>query len=414
LASPRKSVVGAAVLGAVALFALLVIVFVGGDDTGERNENAALTLDDIPADCSRPVDADLNRLVASAPDGSTFRLRPGGCYGIDQAVVLSGKNDFTFDGAGAAIKALTPGGEQRANIDIRRGRNVAVTNVTVEGAFPGPSPDGGPGNGPRDGNRTGTQHGVYVRSVQGAKVTKVRSLNNGGECVAVMSDFDPVQGFVGGPSRDVVIEELDCRHTGRQGVAIIDAEQVVLRKSYIADAHDCAIDIETDIDSQVTRQILIEDNTFGVSRFAVICNGGQGHSPAVADITVARNTMTVPPATCFGPVFVQTPPHHQAAGFTRTGYTFVGNTFRTISYAFLLSGVSDVEISGNTVEGGLPGSPGCSDFTVSPALAQPAVDARNVHGLTGSGNVWLGYQEVVRADAASSDVGSLTGPTPPP
>ena len=414
MARSSKTVVAGAAVAILAVVALVAVVTRDdGDGLGPTRPDERPSIESIPADCSRPVEALLNRYMALTPDGSTVRLRPGGCYGIDGPLVLAARNDFTLDGAGATIRALTPGGEQRANVDVRRGRNVTVANVTVEGAFPGPAPDGGPGNGPRNGNVTGTQHGVYVRSVQGGTFRDIRALNTGGECVAVMSDFDPVQGFVGGPSQDILIERLGCRHTGRQGVAIIDAERVVLRQSDIGDAHDCAIDIEADVPTQVTRQIRIEDNTFGRTRFAAICHGGQGTSPNVADITVARNTMTVAPSTCFGAVYIETPPQEQAAGGTRTGYTFVENTFRSISYTFFVSGVTDMEISRNTIEGGLPGSPGCTDFAKSPPEPQPGVDAYNVHKLYGSGNRWSGYSRIVRADPASTDVGPLDASTPP-
>lgn len=405
----------ARVLEAAAVFVILmafwITLAVRDSDTANDGDDGATAVPGqfaaIASDCSRSVEAELNRLVAEAPDGSTLTLPGDACYGIDGPLVIAGKSNFTLDGDGATLRAITPGGEQRANIDVRRGTAISVVDVVVEGAFPGPSGDGLPGNGPRNGNITGTQHGVFLRSVQGATVRDVRAVNTGGDCVTAMSDYDPVLGFVGGPSRDVVIEGLDCRHTGRQGVAIVDAERVVVRDATIGDVYNCAVDIEPDVDTQLARDIRIEGVTFGSVRSAAICNGGQGASPNVRNVSVVGNRMTEPPSSCAGAVHVETSSQHQAGGQRRTGYRFVDNSFRSVSYGFVLSGLSDVEISGNTVERAREAVYACADFTRSPPAPPPAVFVRDVQRLHGARNRWEGYDEVVRADTASTDVQPL-------
>lgn len=409
----RTSRVLAASVAIVVLVAFWITLAVRDPDTGADGKGSPDPLPGIASDCSRPVDAELNRVIAAAPAGSTIRLRRQACYGIDGPLVIAGKSRFTLDGDGATVRALTSGGARRANIDVRRGTDVSILDVVVQGAFPGPSDDGLPGNGPRNGNETGTQPGVFLQSVHGATVRDVRSSDTGGDCVLVMSDFDPVQGFVGGPSADVVIEELDCRHTGRQGVAIVDGERVVVRDSRIGDVYACAIHIGTDVDSQVTRDIRIENLRFDSTRSGAVCNGGEASSPNVANISVVGNRMTVPPASCAGAVHIETPSHHQANGGTRTGYRFVDNKLRSMGYGFFLSGVSDVEVSGNSLEREREEAATCGDYTRSPPQQHPALEIRNVQRLHGRGNTWSGYDDVARVDSASSEVQSLGEPGAP-
>ncbi len=124
-------------------------------------------------------------------------------------------------------------------------------------------------------------------------------------------------------------------------------------------------------------------------------------------MSVVGNSMTVPPSSCAGAVYAETSSQHQAGGQRRTGYRLIDNSFRSVGYGLFFSGLSDVEVSGNTVERPREAAYTCADFSRSSSQPPPAVDARNIQRLHGTGNRWHGYDEVVRADGASTDVQPL-------
>lgn len=371
-------------------------------DKAQEDDTASALFAGIPSDCSRPVDVELNRLIVAAADGSTLTLPAKKCFGIDGPLVVAGKSNFTLDGRGATVRALTPGGPQRATIDVRRGASVSLVDVVVEGAFPGKSQDGQPGSGPRDGDRTATQAGVALRSVRSPVLRDVRSANTGGECVMVGADGD------GGPSSDVLVERLDCKHSGRHGVAVVDAERVVLRDARIADVHECGVNIATDLETQVARDVQVESVSFGITWSGAVCNVGEGTSPNVGNLWVVDNEMKAAPASCGGVVTMMTPPHLQASGRLRTGYRFIGNRLRTIGFGLIFSGLSGVELSGNSVERSRDRALACADVTRMPPQLPPAVSLTNVQGLHGRDNRWSGFDEIVRADSESRDVQPLS------
>jgi len=204
-------------------------------------------------------------------------------------------------------------------------------------------------------------------------------------------------------ARNVVITGATIERIGRQGLAIVDAEQVMLEDSTIGPVAWANVDLETDDDCEIARHVTVSGNSFGPNGWGVIVNGGFGADPQVGDLTVSGNVQTAPsvdtgiltPDPCRAPVRILSP-----AGVYRDGYTFSGNSFLTPNNAFVFRRSQNVDVSSNSVS--FTATDGCDSRT--------GVRLTDSHTVGITGNVFTGANSVYSADALSSDI-SVTGNT---
>jgi hypothetical protein len=292
----------------------------------------------IKANCSVAVDAKLNAWLQTVPDNSTIRFAPNRCYGQDGTITLTGRTGLVIDGQGTEFRALTPGTSHRANWRFVGGSNLTVQNVTVRGTDPQGAYD----------PSVEWQHGFSVEGVQGIALTNVQARETWGDGIDLhRSTFSPACGDDASSARNVVIDGATLDHNGRQGLAVVDAEQVTLRNSTVGPAAWWDVDLETDDDCDIARHVTIDHNSFGANRFGVLGSVGFGGSPQVGDVTFTNNTQTAPTGLageCWAPVEVLSPD-----GLFRDGYTFAGNTLLARWNGFELRRLDNVSVNANTV-----------------------------------------------------------------
>ena len=151
------------------------------------------------------------------------------------------------------------------------------------------------GTNPQGGYQAGFewQHGYSVEGVQGMTLSNVQARDTWGDGVYLgHSTHTRVCGDDASSARNVSITGATLQRNGRQGVAIVDAENVTLQGSAVGPSALASVDIETDDDCEIARHITITGNQFGATSWGVVASVGYGADPQVGDLTVTDNVQT--------------------------------------------------------------------------------------------------------------------------
>ena len=340
----------------------------------------------IPGNCTVPVEKEIMSWLDSVPDGNTAQFAPGRCYGQDGTIAVTGRRDLVIDGQGSEFRALTPGGSHRANWRFSGGATLSVQNVEVRGT----NSQG------RYEHALEWQHGYSVEGVQGMTLANVQARETWGDGVYLgHSSHSRICGDDASSARNVLITEATLERVGRQGVAVVDAENVTVQDSTIGPVGLSNVDIETDDDCEIARRVTITRNRFGANAWGVVASVGFGAEPQVGDLTVTDNTQSEPTTGCLAPVRILSPvaPEGQPRVY-RGGYTFKGNRLLGSRNAFEFRGVRNVDVSSNTAA--LTPTVGCG--------TRAGVLLVDSHAVNISFNVFSSANGVVKADTLSTDI----------
>jgi len=345
----------------------------------------------IKGDCSAAVDDKISAWLASVPDNSTAQFGQGRCYGQNGTITLSGRRNLVIDGQGSEFRALSPGDSHRSNWRFIGGANVSVRNVAVRGTNP------------LGGYQAGFewQHGFSIEGVQGMSLSNVQARETWGDGVYLdHSTNSPACGDDASSARNVSISGARLERTGRQGVAVVDAENVTLQNSTVGPAALASVDIETDYDCEIARQITIAGNQFGANTWGVVASVGFGADPQVGNVTVTDNVQTVATSGCFAPVRILSPV--DGAGQIpayRRDYVFRRNQLMGTRNGFEFRGVDNIEVSSNTVQ--LPPTTGCG--------TRAGVLLAGTHTVAITSNVFSGANSVfIVRDPSGSQSSGIT------
>ena len=341
----------------------------------------------IKSNCSAPVEGKLMAWLATVPDGSTVRFAADGCYGQDGTITLTGRKGLVLDGRGAEFRALTPGDSHRANWRFVGGSDLTVQNMAVRGSDPQGAYD----------PSVEWQHGYSIEGVQRMTLTSVQVRETWGDGIDLWHGADsPACGDDASSARNIKISGATLERNGRQGLAVVDAEGVTLRDSTVGPVAWSSVDLETDDDCEIARDVTIDHNSFGANRYGVVASVGFGGNPQVGDVTVTDNVQTAPtglgpPATgeCWAPVRILSPD-----GVYRGRYTFRDNHFLARWNGFEFRRVNNVAVDANTVDYGT--ASGCS--------AGAGVLMVDSHTVAITNNLFNGAAQVFTADAASTNI----------
>jgi len=293
-----------------------------------------------------------------------------------------------IDGQGSEFRALTTGGSHRANWRFVGGRDLTVRDLAVRGSNPRGSYD----------HAIEWQHGFSIEGVQGMTLSNVKVREVWGDGVDLWrSASSPACGDDASSARNVVIAGALLERIGRQGVAVVDAEQVTVQDSTIGPVAWANVDLETDDSCEIARHVTVARNSLGSNGWGVIVNGGFGADPQVGDLTVTDNLQTAPtidtgiltPDPCRAPVRILAPD-----AVYRSNYSFARNHFLTPNNGLVFRRARSVDVSGNTV-------------TVTPTAgcdSRAGVRLVDSHTVAITGNSFSGASAAYSADALSSDI----------
>src|SRR5207247_576680 len=137
------------------------------------------------------------------------------------------------------------------------------------------------------------QHGFAVEGVQGMTLSNVQVREVWGDGVDLYRGANsPACGDDASSARSILITGALLERIGRQGLAVVDAEQVTLQDSTIGPVAWADVDIETDADCDIARHITLARNSLGANNYGAIVSVGFGGNPQVGDLTAIDNTQT--------------------------------------------------------------------------------------------------------------------------
>jgi polygalacturonase len=184
----------------------------------------------IDATGATDVTAALQAFIDSVPDGSGIRLAPGGRYRVDGILRVESRRELDLDGAGATIEAKAIVDTNRRNLYLVESDMIAIHDLTIRGANPEP--------GVLD-EAHQFEHGIWIDSSSDIKIDRVTIENPRGDCVYLGTRDGTLPWTQRVSVRDVV-----CRGAGRNGIAIVGANDVLIEDSTFENLGLHAIDIE--------------------------------------------------------------------------------------------------------------------------------------------------------------------------
>jgi hypothetical protein len=337
----------------------------------------------IPTDCSTDVTAALQAWIDGVPDGATMSLPAHACYRVEGTLKLAGRRDLLVDGHATTLEAKTQGRggriqiRSRSMLSIRNSRNVTVRDLVVRGA----NPHGGTSLAAYR-PEFEAQHAFTLNGDDGVFLDRVSAFD-------VYGDFVYVGGGEGEPSRRITVARSNFARSGRQGISVTDADNVLIVGNDIGDVARSLFDLEPNRRSQRVRHIRIVANTTGPVRNYWLANKGSGVN--IGDVVVTGNVMR---SASGGLVFVFGPPIGK-----RGPFTFDSNVFRvsgdvtdegTVG-AFVFANAAGVTIRRN-------------ELHAPQGRQMPAVELRGTSNVVVSDNRFSGTAKTVIADADSHDV----------
>lgn len=370
---------------ASAAAAAVVVVLALGDDSPERPRVYAVPAS-IASDCSRPVEAELQRFLATVPDGSTIEFPSRGCYGQDDSFWVVDRRNLTFAGNGSTFKIVTTGRNTtyfRSNVRVRRGSGLTFRDLEVIGAC---RPDQcGNANLPPELDGYG-QHGFNLESTADAVLDRVYVHGVLSDGIEAQGTLDPDVGWTGAPTRNLTITNSRIERAGRMLIGITDLDGGLIADNFIGDGPEVGIDVEVDHPGFLGRDIRILRNTFENIHAQAFANGGLGSDPDVGNILIEGNVMSTPTDACAGSLYIRSPGPTDPPLY-RSGYTVRGNRFAIVGWFLQAERVRNLTVEDNAVTFR---EIGCGQKAAVELIESPPAVVR--------GNTFRGYQAEMSLD----------------
>ncbi len=233
------------------------------------------------ADVTEPLNAFLQRL----PAGAVVSFPAGARYRVEGTVTLNRARDVTIDGHGATFFATTDGSgvapgrggggrlhwpRLRAHWRIRAGSGVTLRDMDVQGANP----------------KGGANADAYVPALEGqAGIVVARSSGVTIEGVHISDTYgDGV--WITGASTGVTVRDSTIERIGRQGVAVVNGQRIVVEGSRLRGISRSVFDLEPP-GRALVQDIDLRDNDVGDYGNFLLAAGGGG--PGVNDVVLSGN-----------------------------------------------------------------------------------------------------------------------------
>jgi hypothetical protein len=319
----------------------------------------------INARCAKDVTTQLTAWLGTVPDHSVISFPKAACYRIDSTVQLTNRTDLTFEGHGATLRAETPGDQGRRHLVFMGGGGIVVRDLTIRGANSAASATNAPYVADKE-----SQHAFSFQGVNGATLDHVQALGVYGDFVYIGVGRDGRTW-----SRDVTVKDSTFIGSGRQGISVIAATNVVIDGNTIEGVARSMFDIEPNSARDGAQHVRISNNRTGLANNFFLASKGNG-SGMIGDITVSGNLAD---AATGNVMWVQ-----GSAATTRGPWVVEGNLFRLKNSAHDSGSVGGLYFSR------------CHDVTVRsnvamfpPGQDQPAVEIRNTTPVTVEDNVFV-------------------------
>jgi hypothetical protein len=271
----------AAIAVVIALGVVVLVIVRPGGRPAEPGHGFARGVGAVPrsiaSDCSRNVQLELSRFIATVPAGTRVRFPKDGCYAQDGRIEVRDGRDLTIDGNGSTFRSSAPnsGLAVKPNWLILRGRGVRLTDMKIVGNF---RPAGA--RSPKRvadetvagvGNQFNMGVGIYGGDGNHVTDMTIDDVFGDGVTAAVAHYLDGPPGQPLDSPRNVHIERVKVTRTARHCFSPSQAVGFWLEDS---EANDCwygGFDAELDDVKQKLQGIHVLRNTFsGFSLFGIV------------------------------------------------------------------------------------------------------------------------------------------------
>lgn len=244
----------------------------------------------INAKGQKDVTEQLLKFFAGVPDGSAITFPAGARYNIEGTLYLYGRNNLTFDGNGAEFFATTDGSgaappaapeaawarsnnwpRGRRQWLIDRSSGITIQNMTITGAHPG----------------AGAKVGAYVSSLEAQHGIQIAGSSATVQNVNINDTYGDLISITRW-AHDVVVRDSHLERSGRQGITVDGATDVVIERNFIGDIGRSVIDFEPPTVSREVRRVHVAHNRIGRANGIFVAAKGKG---PVNDITILGNVL---------------------------------------------------------------------------------------------------------------------------
>ncbi len=206
------------------------------------------------------VGAELQAFLDSVPDDHRIVFPSDAVYRIKGAIRLDGRSGLTLDGNGTTIRLP---GCQDANAGFWIGSQEYSSDLIIRGfTIVGENEDGGTPEAYK--HKCESQHAIALLGASRVTVEDVHIARINGDCLYVGNGRD------GSWSTDVTFRDSSCVDNGRQAVAIVGGERVLVERIEMDRLAMHVLDIEPNDGSGGARDVVFAENVIG----------SYAHSPA--------------------------------------------------------------------------------------------------------------------------------------
>jgi len=307
----------------------------------------------IARDCSRDVTRALNRYFKSVPDGgagsfTTIRFPAHACYRVNGTLRIQGRDWLTFAGSSSAPAVFRAtrrghldfqGLSQRRHWWIVNSDHIRIRNISVVSTNTRPDPEIHGGGFAVYDSRYEFEHGFDISGGSDVWITDTSVRGVWGDCVAL--NFAIGRRFAGAGTRGDRLVRLTCSWNGRQGISIVDAEDILIDHVRITNGRRAGIDLEPNTSHNVVRGVEIR-NSYTNTHLLAFASMGRSE---VSDIYIHDNTIK---NSGIPIVYVSASDETRRYDWTFTDNVFLGNA-GSPAPALLFRWVTNVLVDGNTV-----------------------------------------------------------------
>jgi chitodextrinase len=282
----------------------------------------------IAADCSSDVTEPILTWIGSVPDNSVLSFASGGCYRVEGTLQVRDRHGLTFEGNGATLRATTLGDGHRSQWRIVDGTGFVLRNMTLDGGY------ANPGEFAYD---LQWSHGIDLLGASGVEVANVAIRNVYGDCAYLGQGWAAEKTW----TTNVHIHDLSCVGTGRMGVAVTAARDVLVEASSFDAVGLSTFDVEPNGAGFGAKSVTFTRNTVrrAYDYVFVVIGGGD-----VDGITFSNNTL-LGKAMQIG---VSAPSGERHANISVLGNAADTGAYESNGAAMHLTRVDGVTVTGNT------------------------------------------------------------------
>ena len=235
---------------------------------------------DVPKNCSVDVTRQLQAWVDATPDNATLLFARKGCYRIDETLHFDQRHNLLVDGNGATLRAFARGTRNRAHVLVQTSDNVTIQDLTVHGANP----------------HAGVSRGSHVAALEAQAGFQIsgssRVMLQGVAASDVYGDFVYIGPLDHRPSHNVTVSRSRFARSGRQGISITSAANVMIADNTISGAPLSLIDLEANSRSDMLQHIAILRNVTGSAHDFWLAD--KGANATIGDVEISDNRMMQP------------------------------------------------------------------------------------------------------------------------